>query len=198
MTSEQVNEQSGRYKIKYYEKDRKEGDIFDGLFRYLSDKTGDNIHDNGTIEVTSNSIYNDSYHLKYLVNYQNIEGNYYESKTNDLDGYVCFIFKDRKIQLSSYTNKSYAAAPCKFHLKNWNIEVSKDKIHWITIDEHRNDPTLNGPRIISNFKIQQKQTEFYQYVRLHQTGKNWRNDYFMVFYSLEMYGKLLEPSNKPK
>ena len=108
------------------------------------------------------------------------------------------ISKKKRIQLSSYTIKSLGAGPNNYHLKNWNIEVSKDKEHWIPIDEHKNDSTLNGSRIISTFEIQKKQPDFYQYIRLHQTGTNWENDYYMIFYSLEMYGKLLEPSKETK
>ena len=194
ISSETSNETTDRYNVKYITREHEEGTEFNGLLRYLSDETGGNIHDNGTIEVTSNSIYSDSYHPKYLLDYQNTESNYYHSNSTS-DGYICFDFKDRKIQLTSYTIKSYATSPNNCHLKNWNIEVSDDKEHWIKIDEHTNDPTLNNSRIVATFNIKDK-TNFYQYVRLHQTGTNWYGDHYMIFYSLEMYGKLYEPNSK--
>lgn len=193
ISSETSNETTDRYNVKYITREHEEGTEFNGLLRYLSDETGGNIHDNGTIEVTSNSIHSDGRHPKYLLDYQNTESISYNSN-NTSDGYICFDFKDRKIQLTSYTIKSYAASSNNYHLKNWNIEVSDDKEHWIKIDEHTNDPTLNGSKIVAKFNIKNK-TNFYQYVRLHQTGTNWRNDYYMIFYSLEMYGKLTEPKS---
>lgn len=69
ISSETVDEKSDRYIVNYITKEHKEGDEFDGLLRYLSDKTGGNIHDNGTIEVTSNSIASDGSHPKYLLDY---------------------------------------------------------------------------------------------------------------------------------
>lgn len=46
-----------------------EGHEFEGIFKYLTDKTAGNIHDNGTIEFTSNSICDSSESLKYLLDF---------------------------------------------------------------------------------------------------------------------------------
>ena len=183
--------------LKMIEKEHKEGEEFNGLLRYLSEGSNGNIHDNGTINITSNSIYNDNngYHPKNLVNYQNNEQNNYQSKNDNQDIYVCFDLKDRRIQMTSYSIKSYAAGQNWHHLKNWKIEVSNDGNEWTTIDEHKNDSTLNGDRAIGTFKIQQE-TQFYRFIRLHQTGKNWANGNLICFYCIEFYGKLKEPTKK--
>lgn len=171
--------------------EHKEGSDFNGIFNFLVEKTKGNIHDNGTINVTSNSIYNDGCHPKNLFDYKNNDSNYYYSKSNISDAYVCFDFKDRKIQLSSYTIKSFGDSGNGPHLKNWTIEVSDDASKWTPIDVHQNDPTLNGSKIVATFKIKET-TSFYRYVRLHQTGTNWQNNYYMLFHYLEFYGKLKE------
>lgn len=188
------SETSERHNYKYITREHEEVTEFNGLLRYLSNKTGGNIHDNGTIEVTSNSIYSDSHHPKNLLDYQNTEFNSYHSIGRP-DGYICFDFKDRKIQLTSYTIKSREGGQNWYHLKNWKIEVSDDKEHWIMIDEHKDDSTLNGPKIVATFNIKEKPS-FYQYVRLQLTGTDWNGSYYMIFYSLEMYGKLYEPNLK--
>ena len=97
--------------------------------------------------------------------------------------------------MTSYSIKSYAGYQNWHNLKNWKIEVSNDGNEWTTIDEHKNDSTLNGDRVIGTFKIQQE-TQFYRFIRLHQTGQNWANNNYMVFYCIEFYGKLKEPTNK--
>lgn len=67
-------------------------------------KTGGNLHDNGTIEITSNSIISDPYyHPKNLVDYQQTTA--YKSSKNT-ESIVCFDFKDQKIQPTSYSIRS--------------------------------------------------------------------------------------------
>ena len=178
-------------------KEHKEGDEFNGLFHYLNDKTGGNIHENGTINITSNSIYDNSknYQPQNLVNYPSNTSYFYHSKSDISDCYVCFDLKERRVQLSSYSIKSYNGNQNSYNLKNWVIEISKDGINWTTIDEHQNDSTLNGKYITGTFKIQNEH-EFSRFIRLRQTNKNWENDYYMILSSFEIYGKLQEPNSK--
>lgn len=90
-----------RYKKNINEFKYEQGKEFDGILRYLSSESNGNIHDNGTINISSNSIYDndDSYHKKNLVDYQN--NIYYESK-NEQNVLIYFDFKDKEIQLSNY------------------------------------------------------------------------------------------------
>lgn len=178
-------------KRKIIQKDHQSGNEFNGLLRYLSDKTKGNIHDNGTINITSNSI-SGNCHPKNLVDYQNNESNWYRSEEKTTDAYVCFDFKNLRVQPTSYSIKSFSCSQNDWHLKSWVIEASNDGEQWTKIDEHRNDQTLNGNRIIGTFNIQQKQ-QFYHFIRLRQTDKNWTNsNYVMKFYLIEFYGKLEE------
>lgn len=123
---------------------------FEGIMKYLMTKTGGNIHENGTIEITSNSI-GDGYDLKDIINYQN--KNIYGSK-NEENASICFDFKNRLIQLSSYSIKSQNSG--SGNLRNWVIEVSNDKQSWKEVDSHSNDSSLNGSNIVAIFDIKEK------------------------------------------
>lgn len=120
----------------------KQTEDFEGIMNYLTKKTGGNIHDNRTIEITSNSIMD---HPKNLVDYQS--SNYYHSLDNG-NAFVCFYFKDKLIQVLSYSIQSRNYDKNIIHLKNWVIEISENGQNWEEIDRHENDSILRGP----NFK----------------------------------------------
>lgn len=132
-------------------------------------------------------------HTKNLVDYD--KDNYYYSN-NDILSNIYFDFKDRKVNISKYSIKSYNQESYTGHLKDWKIDVSNDGENWTTIDTHENDQTLNGPIIIGRFEVQKKDDEFYRFVRFGQTGNNWngRNCNFIYLYCFEFYGKLKQSS----
>lgn len=185
-----------RYIQKVSEFEHQKGNELHGILRHLTEKTGGNIHDNGTIDISSNSIWNDDhnrYHPKNLVDYNN--DNYYDSKI-DGNAFICFDFKEKSIQLSCYSIESDNAEEGSGHLRNWIIEVSNNAQNWIEIDRHENDGTLNGPSIIATFNIRKKQNDFYRFIRLRQTGNSWincstHNQFYFPF--IEFYGKLRQP-----
>ena len=144
--------------------------------RYLTRQTGGNIHDNGTIEITSNSINDSSCHPKNLVNYEN-DSRYQSLMGSDGNTFIRFDFKDR----------------------NWVIEISDDGENWEEIDRHIDDPALNGQNIVHNFKVNKKNSGFHRFVRLRQTGKTWSqpgDPYHFFFSFIEFYGKLRISQNK--
>ena len=174
-----------------------EGHEFEGIMRYLTRQTGGNIHDNGTIKITSNSIRSVS-HPKNLVDYEN--SNFYESN-NESEIFICFDFKDRRVQLSDYSIMSHSYGPNCGNLRNWVIEVSNDRTFWEEVDRHSNDTTLNNSNITAVFHVNEKSNEFYRYIRLRTTGCSWYNfpssNYnYIYFYFIEFFGKLDEPLNK--
>ncbi|KAK8893839.1 hypothetical protein M9Y10_022268 [Tritrichomonas musculus] len=166
------------------------GREFQGIMQYLTEKTGGNIHDNGTIKIDSNSLSKNNYHPKNLIDFNN-DNNYYHSN-NDILSEIYFDFKDKKIQLTDYSIKSYDQESYTGHIKDWAIDVSNDGKNWDTIDTHKNDNALNGPNIIATFSIQKKDSEFSRFVRFRQTGPNWngRNCNFIYFSTIEFYGNL--------
>lgn len=174
-----------KYIIKFK---HKRGEEFNGIMNFLNKKEGGNIHDLGIIEITSNSIYSTCI-PKNLIDYQS--ENFYYS-LDDPKACVCFDFKDKKLQISSYSLKSSNFGPNDYHLKNWVLEVSNDQKNWEIIDEHNDDPVLNGQGIIVTFKTK-TQNSFYQFIRLRQTRTNWYGDYQIRLSKIEFYGKLKEP-----
>ncbi|KAK8839050.1 hypothetical protein M9Y10_032516 [Tritrichomonas musculus] len=177
--------ESERYILKYEEFPHKEGEEFKGIMRHLTDETGGNIHDNGTIEITSNSVYS-NYYPRNIVDFQS--SNYYE--TNDQENSeICFDFKDREIQITSYSLKTYNYGQSGNHLKSWVVEVSNDNQKWDEIDKRENNSTLNGLNFVGTFDTKENKS-FYRFVRLRQTGTNWYGNYCTLIVSIEFYGKM--------
>lgn len=182
------NEEDENYEIKEIESasDHK----LEGLMHFLTKETGGNIHDNGTIEITSNSIENDRRHPKNLVDYEILSA--YSSK-KDTESIVCFDFKDKKIKLNSYSIRSSNNGPGSCHLRNWVVEVSNDKEKWEEVDRHSDDSALNGLGIIANFEVSKKLNGFYRFIRLRQTGPSWANANRVYFYMVDFFGKIKLP-----
>lgn len=190
------DKRSERYLAKYISFEHKEGDEFNGIMKYLTDKTNGNIHDNGTIEITANSKRSDSNnYTKNVVDYQSNESFFRFGDDQSPNHEICFDFKDMQIQLSSYSIKSYSWNKNDDHLKSWKIEVSNDGKEWEKIDEHNNSNQLNGPNVYATFDTQ-KTKSFYRFVRLTQTGPCFSGDYHATFVMFEFYGKLA--GNYPK
>ena len=154
---------------------------------YLTQQTGSNIQENGTIEITTNSS-NDKSYLKNIVEYKNDDQFFFYN--NNTKMFACFYFKEKSIQLSEYSIKTYGNGKNGHHLKNWCIEVSNDGSNWKEIDHRPEDQTLNGPHKQSIFKINEKQTEFYHFIRLLQTGCSWYGNYDFDISKIEFFGIL--------
>ncbi|KAK8838581.1 hypothetical protein M9Y10_033213 [Tritrichomonas musculus] len=176
---------SERYILKYEEFPHEEGEEFKGIMRHLTEETGGNIHDNGTIEITSNSVYS-SHYPRNIVDYQN--DNFYHSNDQE-NSEICFDFKDKEIQITSYSLKSVNWGQNSNHLKSWVVEVSNDHQKWDEIDKRENNSILNGSNFIGTFDTKENKS-FYRFVRLRQTGKSWCDNYYTVIASIEFYGKM--------
>ena len=170
------------------------GNEFDGIMRYLTNKTGGNIHDNGTIEITSNSFCN-GHHPKNSVDYDN--STFYASVNDSTLAHICFDFKDNRIQLSNYSIKSYNRSQNYEHLRSWVVEVSNDGEEFKEIDSHSDDPTLNNSNSVGTFNISKGSNKFYRYIRIRQTNYSWygypnnnNHQYYIQF--IEFFGKLKE------
>lgn len=164
----------------------------DGIIKYLSDKTGGNPHDNGTIEVTSNSICSPSCHPKNLLN--SIKEDDYLPKSSELNAWVSFDFKNMEIQISKYSIKSSDFGQDYGHIKNWVIETSNNGKDWRKIDEHSDYSELNGPNLIKTFDVHSNR--FSRYCRFRNTGEYWgiKEKWGIQFNSIEFYGSIKIPS----
>lgn len=190
MKADQKSIQSERYLISGKEFKAVEGHEFEGIMRYLTKKTGGNIHDNGTIQISCNSVRSSDF-PRNLVDYEN--DNFYLSN-NDEGIFLCFDFKDKKVQLSDYSLKSFNHQKNGTgHLKSWVMEVSNDNENWEEVDRHSDDPTMNEPKKVATFKVSKKLNGFYRFIRLRSTGYCWcPNTYYIYLYFIEFFGKLTE------
>ena len=171
------------------------GQQFEGIMHHLTVESGGNIHDNGTVEITANSI-DGSYHPKNLVEYK--ENNYYQcGYDSKVLSSVCFDFKDKSVNLSSYTIKSNHNSDGDNNPKSWVVEVSKDGKNWEEIDRRENNESLKGKYIVSTFKVQKPNHGFYRFIQLRQTSPAWdQTSNCIWFLALEFNGELKYPHIK--
>ncbi|KAK8839504.1 hypothetical protein M9Y10_031862 [Tritrichomonas musculus] len=173
-----LENKQNQYKIQTIEYQK--GNDFEGILKYLTRKTGSNIHDNEMIQITTNSKHKDDihyfikdpnfYHPKNIVDFD--KNNEYRS--NDAGGaIVCFDFKDKLVQVKQYEIQTCMKDKSTSHLRNWVIEVSKDGINWTIIDRRKNDDTLKEPKSMNIFEVSKPINEFCRFVRLRQTGTSW-------------------------
>ena len=163
---------------------------FNGILKYLNDKTGGNILQNGTINITSN---NESSYTPYnMVDFQSDD--YFRHENNEMST-ILFDFKDKSIQMTHYSIHTGTYDTNRGHLKSWVIEGSVDGNQWDEIDNQTNNSSLNGSRYEAIFEVKHKRKEFYRYIRLRQTGLAWcpdsNNNRFEIMY-IDFYGVLLE------
>ena len=170
----------------------KKGSEMKGIINFLTEKTGGNIHNNKTIEITASSTTSNS--PENTVDFQNSNCFYSKSEPNS---FICYDFKERQIQLTNYSIRRHHYFQNGCNLKSWIIEGSNDGSKWTKIDEHSNDSSLNGSQNspdqnIATFSVLQSNS-FYRFIRLRQTGQSWRNDNNICIEAVEMYGKLYQP-----
>lgn len=182
------NASTNRYRFNLYEFKYTKGYEFNGIMKHLTELTGGNIHENKTIEITSNS-YQRSGHPMNLVDYK--KNSEYHSN-NDVNTFICFDFKDKKVQITNYSIKSESRSKNNCHLRNWVIEGSNDNNQWEIIDEHSNDSSLNSSHAVSIFNTKNT-SESYRYIRLRQTGPSWNygGPYYLFIANIEFFGKLM-------
>lgn len=169
---------------------------FNGIMKYLYNQTHSNIHDNGTIEITSNSSDNStSSGPRNLADFGKEQS--FRSNKTDLTT-LCFDFKERSIQPTAYTIKSCAAhiSTKGPFLRNWVIEVSNDNKEWTEIDQHSDDTSLKKSLTIVTFNVKEKVKKFYRYIRLRQTGNSWElngTGKRIIIRGMEFFGKMKMP-----
>ena len=161
---------------------------FNGILKYLSDKTGGNIVDNGTISLTADS---EDCPVKNMIRFNSTE--YYRHHNQSM-AKILFDFKNRSVKINKYSIHTGTYNTNYGHLKSWVLEGSNDNEHWEEIDKRSNDSSLNGLRYSSSFEAQQKRNEFYRFIRLRQTGIAWcpqSSNQFEIMY-IEFFGFLKE------
>lgn len=100
------------------------GKDFNGILRFLREETGGNIYKNGTVNITYNSIYASS-------NEADPESSVYETPRIE-NAFICFDFKERRIQLGAYSIMTISQKKGGRQLKIWAVDPSKCRMMKIT------------------------------------------------------------------
>jgi hypothetical protein len=101
-------------------------DSLSGIVAFLTEKCGGNVHEKGVVEVTSSSVYEK--HVPQ--NATDLKNNLTHFWLNGLktDEWICFNFKDLKIEPTHYTMRAYNS-PGNWHQpKNWVLQGSNDEV----------------------------------------------------------------------
>lgn len=170
-----------------------------GILNHLSSICNGNLHDNGVVCVTTNSIENDQkkFHPRVVIDKFN-KKRHYDYRSKDIgNAFVCFDFgENRKVQLTNYVIESSHKPKGTCHLKNWKIEGTNNKNNWKDVLDVRNDvSSLRGEGKIADFDISSPNDKFYRYIRIHQSGKSWyqyNNHQKISFCNIEFFGKIKE------
>lgn len=181
-----------RYNLKYNIFSVNENNPFDGIINHLKSKFGDQIFSH--INLTSSSIYNNEerFQLKNIILFDNPDLFFHSD--NSKDSWICFDFKNYRVIPTDYTIKSEKRWDKDgYHPKNWVIEGSNDQLKWILLDERKNCSDLKGRSLVHTFKINNScKSKKFQFIRFRQIGKNWKNDFYFIFDSFEIYGTLIQ------
>lgn len=175
--------------------DYNENNRFKGIISFIGNGNPKNLVDEGVIDITNSKLWGDNkrYLPKNVVNYE--DDNLWFDSANKPNSWLCINFKEKKIKPSYYSIKSNnGGGKNNAHLKNWVIEGSKDNVNWVILDERKNEESLNDRTASNTFKIQHnfENDEFYQYIKIRQTGLNTSNGNQLYFGSIEFFGSLLK------
>lgn len=94
--------------------------------------------------------------------------------------------------MTDYIIKSYPNGASTNHPKSWVIEGSNDDKQWEVVDEEKDCPYLNGHMFVHSFKLNQKISKPFRYIRMRITDQNWAGYNVLRFNSIEFYGKLIQ------
>ncbi|KAK8897927.1 hypothetical protein M9Y10_000160 [Tritrichomonas musculus] len=188
--STSCKKQEGK-KIDY---DGNESHRFKGIINYLTEKSGSNVSDNGTVNVTSSSIIC-GHQARNSVDLENSQ-NYFQS-AGKLNSWLRYDFIENKVRPTRYSIRTRHNCD-GFHPRNWVIEGSntggESESEWTVLDSHQNDETLKGTSFSHTFDINKSEgsEEFYRYLRIRQTGNDSNGENYLTLSALEFFGFLIE------
>jgi hypothetical protein len=162
------------------------GQSLDGIISYLTSKCGQNVHDGGFIEVTSNGVHG-SNNPKRATDFQNRNSFFYS--TDEPNSWICYDFKNMEVTPSHYSILSYPARPNQHHHpKSWCLEVSVDGQSWAEVHRCENNSDVNGSNQIGTYSVDRSVK--CRFVRLRQIGKNHVNGDYLLLCGFEIFGLL--------
>jgi hypothetical protein len=164
----------------------------DGIISYLTKRFGGHVIDRNLVSITASSVADpQSCPLRHVADFAN-QG-YFHMK-NEANSWICYDFKDRQIKLTHYSIRSQQGLDCN-HLRSWTLQGSKDGLKWVTIDDRRNDTSLNSKGAISTFSISESFAEQFGVICLQQIEKTSSGYDWIVLSAIEFFGVLKKPKH---
>ena len=167
------------------------GNNFDGIIKYLESKYGNDIHDQGIINISASLCGRNK--PQEVINYDS--GKCWENSFGKYEpAWLAIDFKDKKIKVNGYSLKSVdinnkSLNNIGYHLKNWTIEGRNEGEEWKEID-HQDNYDLDGYNYQHYYSIPDM-TEPYQYIRI-KFGKSHKDKYDISLANFEVYGAIHE------
>lgn len=161
--------------------------IFNGIIKYLKTESNGNIE--SKINITTSS-FNSSY-IPLNVTIFEDSNKWFRTRNPGLNNWICFDFKDKRINLTNYQIKSIPYSSNSNHLKTWKVEGSNDNSSWTKLDEQSNCNYLNGNGNSHLFTVSNPNSMEFRYIRICNTGPDACNSQFLMLGSVEFYGNLI-------
>ena len=157
------------------------GKDWKGVFDFLTQKCRGNPAEKGEIEIKS------SCDPKYLID-KTWQGCWRSPKVPN--SWVMIEFINTEIILSSYSLRTHYGPA---HIRSWDVEVSKDKETWYTVDSRVNRDEYKQPYTSLHWICTAPQPDPMKYVRFTMTGPSSRNENIFWLSNIELFGDLFRP-----
>lgn len=189
-----ASKESSRYvkgKNIHFDYNKTSSNSFNGIIYNLTKECGGNVNDKGIVNVTASSENSKSRLAKFAVDLDNIK-TYFRSDDQQ-NAWLMFDFKEKKIHPTHYSIRTKPTGKDGEHAKNWVVEASNDNKNWIKLDEKKDETALNDESAFHTFQIQEKirPDQYFQYIRIRQTGTNCDGDFYFNIACLEYFGSLI-------
>ena len=155
-------------------------DPFVGVFSYLRDVCGGNVHEKGLVVITGSTT--GQVKPEQVVNYG---WNTPWCSANESNSSLTFSFREHELCLGQYSIKG----PGYSNPWQWVVEASRDETEWITLDS-RHTQDLNGKYTVKTYSCNRKSSDFFRFFRVRQTGSNSANNNYFSISEIEFFGTL--------
>ena len=184
-----------RHKYTTVEYDSNASNRFNGIIAKLGNGNPASVLDSGTINITSSQAVNSDprYQSKNVVNFSDTHGCFYSSNT--ANSWLTVDFKDRKVKPSFYSIRSNSwNGAGNSHPQSWRLDGSNDGESWTRLDARTNDKSLDGQGYSNTFEVREGKSlnEYFQYLRIQQTGTSTGGNNQFIFSALEFFGTIRE------
>ena len=171
-----------------------EGNELSGIISCIKQMTGSDFDEN-IIKLSCGGTVDQNYPLTNIIKYE--QGHVNDYFYNFLmppqkdDGWIEFDFKNKRINVASYTIRTNGNREYLYHPKSWKIIGSNDQINWDLIDLQNESFVLNGANKQHRF-ICQNSNKYYQYIRyveINTFPNNYYNNYICLS-CVEFFGSI--------